>query len=104
METLVRSTTLLVSDLYLGHIHIHSLLSFHISTAKMGLVGFSHTLSLEGAKYNIFSNAIVPIAYSRMSASVMAPRKIYVQFCIAVYSGTSHTLGAEESFHISEVS
>lgn len=55
---------------------IHSLVPFHIPTAKMGLVGFSHTLSLEGAKYNIFSNAIVPIAYSRMSASVMAPRKI----------------------------
>ena len=41
----------------------------------MGLVGFSHTLAMEGAKYNILSNVIVPIAYSRMSATVMAPGK-----------------------------
>jgi 3-hydroxyacyl-CoA dehydrogenase/3a,7a,12a-trihydroxy-5b-cholest-24-enoyl-CoA hydratase len=40
----------------------------------MGLVGFSHTLAMEGAKYNILSNTIVPIAYSRMSATVMAPQ------------------------------
>ena len=39
----------------------------------MGLVGFSHTLAMEGEKYNILSNVIVPIAYSRMSATVMAP-------------------------------
>jgi 3-hydroxyacyl-CoA dehydrogenase/3a,7a,12a-trihydroxy-5b-cholest-24-enoyl-CoA hydratase len=44
------------------------------SAAKMGLVGFSHTLAMEGAKYNILSNTIVPIAYSRMSATVMAPQ------------------------------
>jgi 3-hydroxyacyl-CoA dehydrogenase/3a,7a,12a-trihydroxy-5b-cholest-24-enoyl-CoA hydratase len=43
------------------------------SAAKMGLVGFSHTLAMEGSKYNILSNVIVPIAYSRMSATVMAP-------------------------------
>lgn len=41
----------------------------------MGLVGFSHTLAMEGAKYNILSNVIVPIAYSRMSATVMDPGK-----------------------------
>ena len=39
----------------------------------MGLVGFCFTLSMEGAKYNVLANTIVPIAYSRMSASVMAP-------------------------------
>ena len=39
----------------------------------MGLVGFCFTLSMEGAKYNVLANTIVPIAYSRMSSSVMAP-------------------------------
>lgn len=41
------------------------------SAAKMGLTAFSKSLSMEGAKYNITSNAIVPVAASAMTATVM---------------------------------
>ena len=44
-----------------------------ISPAKMGLVGFSHSVALEGSKYNIHCNTIVPSAFSRMTTGVMPP-------------------------------
>ena len=41
------------------------------SAAKMGIVGFTQTLAQEGAKHNILANVVVPIAESRMTATVL---------------------------------
>ncbi len=39
--------------------------------AKMGLVGLTHVLALEGAKYNIKANAVAPVARTRMTEDLM---------------------------------
>ncbi|KAF7327634.1 Peroxisomal hydratase-dehydrogenase-epimerase [Mycena kentingensis (nom. inval.)] len=46
------------------------------SAAKMGLVGFTKTLAIEGAKYNIKAVAIAPIAASPMTETVMPPEML----------------------------
>ncbi len=41
--------------------------------AKLGLVGLINTLAQEGAKYNIKSNAVAPIAATRMTKDILPP-------------------------------
>lgn len=43
------------------------------STAKMGLVGFTRTLAIEGARHGIKANAIAPVAATRMTEPLLGP-------------------------------
>jgi NAD(P)-dependent dehydrogenase (short-subunit alcohol dehydrogenase family) len=41
------------------------------AAAKMGLVGLTRVLAIEGAKYNIKANAIAPVARTRMTEDIL---------------------------------
>ncbi|PRY02074.1 SDR family oxidoreductase [Allonocardiopsis opalescens] len=43
------------------------------ASAKMGLIGLTRTLAIEGAKYDITANAIAPVAYTRMTEDLFPP-------------------------------
>lgn len=46
------------------------------STAKSGLIGFTKSLALEGAKKGIFANSVAPLAASRLTETVMPPEML----------------------------
>ncbi|MDH3518323.1 MAG: SDR family NAD(P)-dependent oxidoreductase, partial [Acidimicrobiia bacterium] len=43
------------------------------AAAKMGLVGLSNVIAIEGAKYGIRSNVIAPVARTRMTEDLLGP-------------------------------
>ncbi|MBW2558611.1 MAG: SDR family oxidoreductase [Deltaproteobacteria bacterium] len=43
------------------------------ASAKAGLVGLTNVLKLEGVKYNIKTNVIIPVAASRLTEDVLPP-------------------------------
>ena len=47
--------------------------------AKMGLVGLSNVVAVEGAKYNIKSNVIAPLALTRLTEDLLGPMAEKVQ-------------------------
>ena len=50
----------------------------------MGLVGFSNTVSKEGAKYNVNCNVVAPTAWSRMTKDIMPPG-VCVCVCVCTH-------------------
>jgi NAD(P)-dependent dehydrogenase (short-subunit alcohol dehydrogenase family) len=60
--------------------------------AKMGLVGFTRVLAVEGAKNNIKANAIAPVAKTRMTEELLGPvaDKLAPEFVTPVVTYLAH--------------
>ncbi len=60
--------------------------------AKMGLVGFTRVLAVEGAKSNIKANAIAPVAKTRMTEELLGPvaDKLGPEFVTPVVTYLAH--------------
>ncbi|MFC4560383.1 SDR family oxidoreductase [Nocardiopsis mangrovi] len=43
------------------------------AAAKMGIIGLTKTLAIEGSKYDITANAIAPVAFTRMTEDLFPP-------------------------------
>ena len=60
--------------------------------AKMGLVGFTRVLAVEGAKNNIKANAIAPVAKTRMTEELLGPvaDKLAPEFVTPIVTFLAH--------------
>ena len=54
------------------------------AAAKMGLVGLSNVLAIEGARYGIKSNVIAPVARTRMTEDLLGPLADHVDPSLVV--------------------
>ncbi|KAG8978152.1 hypothetical protein FRC05_011268 [Tulasnella sp. 425] len=76
------------------------------SAAKMALVTFTKTLAVEGAKYNIKSSAIAPIAASPMTETIMPPEmlaSLSPEFIVPLVAVLSHPDGPDASGKVFEL-
>jgi NAD(P)-dependent dehydrogenase (short-subunit alcohol dehydrogenase family) len=70
--------------------------------AKLGVVGLINTLALEGRKYAITANAVVPVAATRMTSDVL-PAQMLVQLDPAYVSPVVVYFASEECTDSGEI-